>query len=80
MAMGLTNSTSTFQRFIKDILSDFLYKFCVAYVDDILVYSSTFEDHIKHLRLIFEKLKEVGLVVNPEKCTMASDTIIFSAT
>ena len=66
MPFGLRNSSGTFQRFIDTQLRDF--PFTSAYLDDILIASSSHEQHEKHLRLVLSKLEDIGLRVNEDKC------------
>ena len=68
MPFGLCNAPGTFQAFINETLRDFLDVFCTAYLDDILVYSSTERDHVHHVRQVLEKLREVGLFLDINKC------------
>ncbi|KAL9563874.1 hypothetical protein ACKAV7_011909 [Fusarium commune] len=68
MPFGLTGAPATFQRYINDALREHLDIFCTAYLDDILIYSRTREEHIEHLRLVLEKLRAAGLYTNPAKC------------
>jgi hypothetical protein len=68
MPFGLTGAPATFQRFMNDILRDYLDIFCVVYLDDILVYSKTRSEHIQHVRQILEKLREAGLFAKIQKC------------
>jgi len=56
MSFGLRNAAQTFQRFMDEVLRDF--EFCYAYIDDILVASSSEEEHRDHLRALFERLRE----------------------
>ena len=65
MPFGLRNAAQTFQRFIDEVLRglDFTY----AYIDDILVASSSAEEHLRHLRLVLERLEEHGLLINVAK-------------
>src|SRR3954471_8177241 len=58
MSFGLTNALATFSRLINYIFMEYLDKFVVVYLDDILVYSKNKEDHVEHLRLIMAKLRE----------------------
>jgi len=44
------------------------WKFVVVYLDDINVYSKTFKDHLKHLRIVFQRIREAGLKLNLDKC------------
>lgn len=68
MPFGLTNAPADFQHFINDTLRPFLDVFCTAYLDDILVYSSTLEEHQEHVKKILEVLSKAGLHLKPEKC------------
>ena len=56
MPFGLTNAPADFQHFINDVLRPFLDVFCTAYLDDILVYSESLEQHKQHVRMILELL------------------------
>ena len=66
--MGLTNALVTFQKFINNILRPFLDQFCMAFLDDILIYSDTLEEHCIHVRCVLQVLKGAGLTLKPEKC------------
>ena len=63
---GLRNSGATFQRLMDSIFGDL--PFCVVYVDDILVFSKSHEEHALHLRSVLKLLDNNGLVVRPDKC------------
>ena len=66
--MGLTNTPAACQKFINDILWPFLDQFCTAFLDDILIYSDTLEEHRIHMRRVLEVLKGAGLTLKLEKC------------
>ena len=65
---GLKSAPNFFQREMNKILADLIGK-CV-YIDDILVYSKTEQDHVKHLQLVFDKLRDAGLKLKPTKCAL----------
>ena len=64
----LKNSSNTFQYYINDKLHDFLDVFMTAYIDDILIYSSTLSEHQKHVQMILEQLQEISLQCDIKKC------------
>src|SRR4051812_9823087 len=68
MSFGLTNAPATFSRLINYIFMEYLDKFVVAYLDDILVYSKNKEEHAEHLHLILAKLREHKLYAKYSKC------------
>src|SRR5215469_12032538 len=72
---GLTNAPQTFQRFIDSVLRGL--NFCFAYLDDILIASSSPEQHRDHLRQVCERLNEHGIRVNPEKCVFGVPSLTF---
>src|SRR5690348_5234807 len=61
MPFGLTNAPATFQRMMDKVLGELKEKFCAVYLDDILIYSETFEDHLVHIKMILDRLNENGL-------------------
>ena len=68
MPFGLTNAPATFQRLLEDCMGDLHLKFCLLYLDDVIIFSRTYEEHLERLTAIFEKLKEAGLKLSPSKC------------
>ena len=61
LPFGLCNGPASFQRYINDILFDYLYDFCTAYVDDILIYSEDPLEHDAQVKKVLQRLKEAGL-------------------
>ncbi|XP_037831815.1 uncharacterized protein LOC119617061 isoform X2 [Kryptolebias marmoratus] len=72
MPFGLHGAPATFQRLMDQVLSD-MSDFAAAYLDDIVIFSSTWEDHLKHLEKMLERLQSAGLTINPAKCAIAKD-------
>ncbi|XP_043474040.1 uncharacterized protein LOC122506110 [Leptopilina heterotoma] len=68
MPFGLKNSPATFQRMINTALNGLINKICMVYLDDIVVYGSSIEEHNKNLVLLFERLRHTGLKLQPDKC------------
>ena len=68
MLFGLTGGPASWQRFINDLLWEYLNDFCTAYLDDILIYSTNLKDHKQHVRKVFTKLREVGIQADIDKC------------
>ena len=62
---------------MNDVLFDYLDAFVVVYLDDIVVYRKTLTEHEKHLRLVFQRLRENRLYVKPDKCEFAHEEITF---
>ena len=77
MPFGLTNAPATFCTLMNQIFQPFLDRFVVVYLDDILIYSETLEDHARHIEDVFRVLRENQLYANPEKCTFAVEEISF---
>jgi hypothetical protein len=75
MPFGLRNAGQSFQRFMDEVLSGLDFAFC--YLDDILIGSSSTEEHLHHLHLVLQRLQEYGLVLNMEKCELARQEIDF---
>jgi hypothetical protein len=77
MPQGLTNAPASFQKRINYVLGPYLDNFAIAYIDDILIFSDTLEEHEKHVHLVLQKLEENKLLVNPEKYTFHSQKVDF---
>ena len=67
MPFGLTNAPATFQCLMETCLGEIHPKWCIIYIDDIIVFSKTPEEHIERLRGVFEKLSAAGLRLKPSK-------------
>ena len=74
MAMGLCNAATTFQRLTQTVLEPVVGKCAPVFLDDIIVYSESFEEHVTHLNEVLEILKSCGLIISPKKCSYAKKT------
>jgi hypothetical protein len=68
MPFGLTNAPGSFQCWMNEVLSDYLDIFCIAYLQDMLIYSDNLTQYHKHVKLILERIKELGLTLKASKC------------
>ena len=74
---GLCNAPASFQRFMETCLGDLRDKICIPYLDDIITFSSTFKDHIQHLRQVLTRLREHGVKLKPRKCQLFKRKVTF---
>lgn len=77
MPFGLSNAPATFHRIIDETLRDLLFKCCLVFVDDIVVFSKDFEEHKLHLAAVFDRLLENGFTLKLSKCMFFSDTVSY---
>ena len=68
MPFGLTNTPTTFQRLMESCLGELHLQYCIIYLDDIIIFSKTPEEHLHQLRLVCQKISEAGLKLKPSKC------------
>lgn len=77
MPFGLTNSPATFQCIMNEILQPFLRKFVLVFLDDILIYTTSWEEHIQHLEQVLDTLRAHHLYLKPSKCTFGQDSLEY---
>uniref|UniRef100_A0A0B7BPD3 Reverse transcriptase domain-containing protein n=1 Tax=Arion vulgaris TaxID=1028688 RepID=A0A0B7BPD3_9EUPU len=77
MPMGLTNSAGTFQRLMQNSMNDFMFKSLLVYLDDMLIFSGNFDDHLVRLGNVLERIRAIGLKVNPDKCVFCRNKVDF---
>jgi len=80
MPFGLCNAPATFQRLMDTVLSGFNFEICLAYLDDIIVFSTDLKSHLTRLTQLFEKLREANLKLKPSQCCLLQKKWHFWAT
>ena len=77
MLFGLMNAPATFQRLMESCLGDLHLSWCIIYLDDIIVFSETLQEHIRRLCGVFQKLAPAGLKLKPNKCEFFKNKITY---
>ncbi len=77
MPFGLSNAPAVFQALVNDVLRDIVDQFIHVYLDDILIFSSSFQEHIQCVRRVLQRLLENGLFVKVEKCVFHAQLVPF---
>ncbi|KAL0147695.1 hypothetical protein M9458_057004 [Cirrhinus mrigala] len=77
MPFGLANSPSYFQAFVNEVFRDMLNRWVIVYIDDILIFSNSYAEHIQHVRSVLQRLIEHRLYAKQEKCQFHQETIAF---
>jgi hypothetical protein len=74
---GIATGAQVLTRLLDQVFSDVKFKFVFHYLDDLVIYSDSFEEHIGHLREVFRRLRNAGLTVNPAKVKFATTHLFF---
>ncbi len=75
MPFGLRNAAQTFETFIYQVLRGL--PFAYAYIDNVLIASDSPDEHYQHLTLLFDRLKDYGVIINPVKCVLGVSPLEF---
>jgi hypothetical protein len=77
MSFGLTNAPAFFMNLMNSVFMDYLDKFVVVIIDDILIYSQSEEEHADHLRMVLQRLREHRLYAKLSKCEFWINEVLF---
>ncbi|KAL0164214.1 hypothetical protein M9458_039967, partial [Cirrhinus mrigala] len=77
MPFGLANSPSYFQAFVNDVFRDMLGRWVIVYIDDILIFSNSYTEHVQHVRAVLQRLIQHKLFAKEEKCQFHQESIAF---
>lgn len=77
MPQGVTNAPSTFQRLMERCMGDINLKEVLVFIDDLIVFSATLEEHEKRLLRVLQRLKDYGLKLSPEKCKFFQTSVRY---
>ena len=77
MPFGLHNAPATFQRAMQEVLRGLNWKFVLCYLDDVIIFSSSFSEHMDHLKQVFDRLRAAGLKLQPKKCTFGQTEVKY---
>jgi hypothetical protein len=80
MAFGLCNALATFQALMNDVLRSFLRRFVLVFFDDVLIYSKTWADHLRHLRAVLHELRHHQLFIKHTMCSFGASSVATSTT
>ena len=77
MPFVLTNEPSTFMRLVNEFLREFIGKFFIVYLDDILIYSNTKDEHLRHLAIVMRRLQQEKMLINMKKSSFMKTELIY---
>jgi ''chromo'' (CHRromatin Organisation MOdifier) domain./Reverse transcriptase (RNA-dependent DNA polymerase)./Integrase core domain. len=77
LPMGITNAAPTFQKNMEAMLGGLVWKSVIVYIDDIIIYSNTFQEHKEHLREVLKRLRTANVVLKPEKCDLCQQEVEY---
>ncbi len=77
LPFGLCNAPSTFQRLMESVLRGLNWKICLIYIDDIIIFSKSFEEHLAHIDLVFARLRAANIKLKASKCHFAYPQVTY---
>ena len=77
LPFGLVNAPSTYQMVMDKVLQGLNWKILLCYIDDIIIFSNNFDEHLQHLDLVFQRLRKANLTLKPSKCTFSAQRVMY---
>ena len=77
LPFGLCNAPSTFERLMERVLQGLRWQILLVYLDDVIIFSRTIEEHLERLDLVFTKLSQSGLKLKPKKCHLFKQEVVY---
>jgi hypothetical protein len=77
LPFGFRNGPAVFQQVMNNVLAPYLWIFALVYIVDIVIFSVTFEDHLKHLDKVFAAIAESGITLSPKKCNLGYQSLLL---
>ena len=77
MPFGLCNAPSTYQRLMASTLQGLIGRICLAYLDDVIVFSKRRSEHVANLIVVFERIRSAKLKLKPKKCSLFYDQVLY---
>src|SRR6266542_2082727 len=77
MPFGLKGAPATFQRLMTKVLGPYLYDFVMVYLNDIIIFSQTMDEHLQHMRKVLKALQQAGLKLKLKKCEFAKKQLKY---
>ena len=77
MPFGLHNAPATFQRAMQEVLRGLNWQFVLCYLDDVIIFSNSFSEHLCHLKQVFDRFRQAGLKLQPKKCSFGQKEVKY---
>ena len=77
LCFGLSGAPATFERLVEKIFSCLTWKICMMYLDDIIVFSKDFDQYLKNLSVVCDRLRQSNLKLHPDKCVLTQTEVTF---
>ena len=77
MPFGLCNAPSTYQRLMMSVLQGIIGRICLAYLDDVIVFSKRRAEHVNDLRVVLDRIRDAGLKLKPAKCKLFCEQVLY---